>query len=386
MQSRVTMAAVARQAGVHTTTVSLALRNHPSLPPATRKRLQALAAQMGYQRDPALSALVAYRRQTRPLRHNTLLAYITHWDTRLGWKALPAHHDFYEGAAQKATALGYQLEHFWLGEPGITHHRMSRILYARGIRGLILASHRREYDAPLNFEWEKFSGVKIDFSPRAQPLHLVTNDQRTIATVAVRRALSAGYRRIGFVMPDWWDAFVDRAWSAGFLAEQQSVAAEHRVPILFYRPGPTEKQPPDPAVPREELARWLKIHRPEVIVSCSFFVPPGLLASLGLSVPRDLAFVETFLEKSDGSIAGVHQNCRRVGELAVEIVAGQMHQNIFGIPAIPTSTLVEGTWFDGASLPLRTPGPAAVTPRVAPLPFPPRPVSRHRRTGLAPTT
>ncbi len=349
------MADVARKAGVHATTVSLALRNHPSLPPATRQRLQQLAHDMGYQRDPALSALVAYRRLTHPPKSNALIAYITHWESRWGWKQHPAHLKFFEGANAKSAQLGYRLEHFWLGEPDMTHRRMSRILYARGITGIILASHRREWDEAIDFEWEKFGGVKIDFAPIGQQLHIVTNDQRTIMALAVQRALAAGYRRIGVVMPYWWDQFVDLAWSAGFLAEQQLIPTADRVPILFYSPPLTTQTSEESnfQVPTATLAEWMQEHEPEVILSYGPFVRNSL-AALGLAVPKDVAFVELFLEQCDGSTAGVRENCERVGELAVEILVGQLQQHAFGIPAIPTATLVEGTWCDGRTMPLRS--------------------------------
>jgi LacI family transcriptional regulator len=68
-------------------------------------------------------------------------------------------------------------------------------------------------------------------------------------------------------------------------------------------------------------------------------------------VPKDVAFVELFVESEDGSMAGVRENCFRVGEVAVEVLVSSLHQNSTGIPPIATSTLVEGTWIDGASLP-----------------------------------
>ncbi|MGK0236799.1 MAG: LacI family transcriptional regulator [Candidatus Pelagisphaera sp.] len=55
---------IAAKAGVHQTTVSPALGNHPSLPKKTRDRIQGLAKEMDYQPDPALSALIAYRQST----------------------------------------------------------------------------------------------------------------------------------------------------------------------------------------------------------------------------------------------------------------------------------------------------------------------------------
>ncbi len=375
------MATIAARAGVHTTTVSLALRNHPSLPLETRQRLQALATEMGYQRDPALSALVAYRRQACPSKSNPLLAYVTNCESRGGWKEHPAHLAFFKGAQRKGAELGYQLEHFWLREEGMSHRRLSRILYARGITGIIFASHENEADVPIDFEWSKFSAVKIDFSPRSQPLHMVTNDHRMIGAVAVQRVMAAGYRRIGFVMPFWWDAFVARAWSAGFLGEQLSLDAAERIPILYYStPSHCGRQAPisNHAVPREQLAAWLRAHRPEVIVSCGPFVKAPL-AELGVSIPQDIAFVDIFLEHSDGSTAGMHQNCHRVGELAVEVLAGQLQKHLDGLPTIPTATLVEGTWHDGASLPPRHSRVPMITPFVGDAPAPRSPVRIIRR-------
>ncbi|MEI6861266.1 MAG: LacI family DNA-binding transcriptional regulator [Verrucomicrobiota bacterium] len=353
MNGRITMGDVAKRAGVHVTTVSLALRNHASLPPATRDRLRRLAEKMGYRPDPALSALVAYRHRARLAKDQPTLAYVTNWDTQWGWREhVAAHRMFFEGATAKAALLGYRLEHFWLGERGLTPRRLSDILAARGITGVILASHRLAADVPLDFDWLRLSAVKIDFFPREPAMHNVTNDQRAVIQMAVRRAREAGYRRIGLVMPTWWDEIVDLAWSAGFLAEQQALPAAARVPILLYDDPEREC-----LVPRPLLAEWLRRHQPEAIVSYEPFVRPQL-AALGVAVPQDVAFADIFLTKVDGRTAGVRQNCHRVGELAVEILAGQLHQNVLGLPGIPISTLVEGTWFEGTSLPA-CPAPVA---------------------------
>lgn len=357
------MAEIASQAGVHVTTVSLALRNHPSLPATTRERLQALARELGYQRDPALQALIAYRRKSRPRKEAPPLAYITNWWTRFGWKQAAAHGEFFAGAESKAHELGYALEHFWLGEPKLTHQRMSDILSARGITGVIIASHKYEVDAALRFDWPRFSAVKIDFFPHEPTLHNVTNDQRAIVRVAMRRVIAAGYRRIGFVIQRGWDDGVDLAWSAGFLAEQLALRHDDRIPI-FFSPNPPG---PDPAVEgnttllvaRELFEKWYRRHRPEVLISYGPFVRPHLEA-MGVTVPGEVAFVDILLQELDGSTAGVRQNSQRVGEVAVEILAGQLQQHTFGIPKYPTATMVEGTWFDGASLPNRTGSPAAL--------------------------
>lgn len=346
------MAKIAERAGVHVTTVSLALRNHPRLPPATRQRIQLLAEKMGYRPDPALSSLVAYRMGNRPRKNEPVLAYITNWNDAWSWKAAPAHADFYAGATAKASALGYQLEHFWLGEPGLSHQRMSDILYNRSITGLIIASHREGADASLKFDWSRFSAVRIDHLPHEPALHHVTNNQRAIVQLAMRRVMTAGYQRIGLVLRADWDTTTDLAWSAGFLAEQQKIPGSRRIPPLFF-PNRLGAVSPD----QDLFETWFRLHRPEVLIGYGPSLLPRL-AAMGLAVPRDVAFVDVLLGEPDGRIAGVRQNCQRVGELAVQILVGQLHQNIYGLPPFATATLVDGTWIDGKSLPLRTPAPS----------------------------
>jgi LacI family transcriptional regulator len=356
-ERRVTLSDIAARADVHVTTVSLALRNHPRLPAETRERIQALAKKMGYAPDPFLRALVAYRGKIMPRRNPPTLAYVTHWNTRWGWKKVTAHPDFYAGAERKARELGFQLDHFWMGEPGLTHSRLSSILSARGINGIIIASHMREVDVALHFDWSRFSAVKIDYFPHQPELHNVTNNQCNIVRLAMQRIMAMGYRRIGFVMHRGWDHSVDHLWSAGYLCEQQNLARADHIPMfLFPEAEPVEawinESKSAVIAPANTFTKWFRRYQPEVIISKWSFVEPRF-AELGLRVPEDVAFADVFLDKFDGRVAGVRQNHETVGELAVEILAGQLQHNKYGVPEIPTTTFVEGTWFDGASCPRR---------------------------------
>jgi LacI family transcriptional regulator len=356
-ERRVTLSDIAARADVHVTTVSLALRNHPRLPAHTRERIQNLAKEMGYAPDPFLRALVAYRGKVMPRRNPPTLAYVTNWNTRWGWKKVTAHPDFYTGAENKARELGFSLDHFWMREPGLTHSRLNSILSARGINGIIIASHMREVDVALHFDWSRFSAVKIDYFPHQPELHNVTNNQCNIIRLAMQHVMHMGYRRIGFVMHRGWDHSVDHLWSAGYLCEQQNLAASDHIPVYLF-PGaePVEawinESKAEVVAPKDTFDRWYKKYRPEVIISKASFVMPRF-EDLGLKVPKDVAFADVFLDKFDGTTAGVRQNHGTVGELAVEILAGQLQHNKYGIPEIPTTTFVEGTWFDGASCPTK---------------------------------
>lgn len=354
-ENRVTLAKIAEKAGVHVTTVSLALRNHPRLPKETRQRIQALAREMGYAPDPMLRALVSYRANVAKNRTRATLAYVTNWATRWGWKKVTAHPDFYAGALAKASELGYKLEHFWMREEGMTEQRLSQILYSRGINGLIIASHGREMGDSLRLDWEHLSAVKIDYFPHHPVLHNVTNNQCDIIRLAVQRVMALGYRRIGFVLHRGWDHAADRLWMAGFLCEQQTIPEQDVIPAhLFPDPEPVERwlkeSDSDVMVDSKPFRQWFRKYRPEVIISKGSFVRKEL-AAMGLRIPRDVALVDVFLENFNGVTAGVRQNHADVGAQAVEILSGQLQHNKFGVPQIPKTTYVEGTWFDGRSCP-----------------------------------
>jgi len=352
---RVTLSDIARNAGVHVTTVSQALRNHPGIAKGTRHRLQALAREMNYRTDPFLRALVTYRKRQASAHGIPTLAYVTNWYTRWGWKKVPAHAGFYAGAELKARELGFRLEHFWLHEPGFTQQRLGEVLAAKGINGVIIASHIRELDDQLQLDWQRLSAVKIDYFPHEPRLHNVTNNQCNIIRLAMRRLMALGYRRLGFVVHRGWNHAVDNNWTAGYLTAQQDLPKRDWLPAhIFPSIHPVARwfHETDASVPADPgpFRTWLARHRPEVVIAKAAYVLP-LIRSFGLRIPEDIAFADLFLEKPDGTMGGVRQNHELVGGAAVEVVAGQLQHNKFGVPVIPLKTYVDGTWFDGASCP-----------------------------------
>lgn len=355
MPRYVTLADVAARAGVHPTSVSLAVRRRPGISEETRERILSVARELGYTPAPFVRALATYRHGRAAQLRTSTLAYLTNWRTRWGWKEVPAHRKFFAGAEAKASELGFGLRHLWLHEGGHTPQSLAVKLRAEGIDGLIVASHSREMGDELNLDWENFSAVKIDYFPHHPPLHNVTNSQLDIARLAVRKAAAAGYRRIGFVYHRGWNHAVDQNWTAGFLGEQALLTSGEKVPPhIFPEKYPKERwfneTNPSVMADPEPLARWLERHRPDVVIAKSDYVLP-VFEKLGLKIPQDCAFVDVHLEKPDGRVAGVRQNHDTVGALAVEILVGQLQHNKYGVPATPTTTFVEGTWFEGASCP-----------------------------------
>jgi len=354
MKVRVTQIDIARVAGVHNTTVSLALRNSRLIPDATRKRIQAIAVELGYSPDPVLQALAAYRNSRRPLLHANTIAYITDWETKWGWRDQPWHEKYFLGAQRKAAEIGYPIEHFWLGEAGMNQKRLSCMLLHRGITGAVLATHQMCGELS-GIDWSRLSAVKIGCFPQVPALNQVTIDHGSVVNLPMQRLLSSGYKRVGFVMSRCWDDLFNQAWSKACFAEQYLLPAKERLPILHLGNSrydlPSDNANQERSDDTRVFARWYRENRPEVILGLAPHVLTHI-ERLGLVVPRDVAYADLFLGNPGNELAGVRQNCERVGELAVEILAAQLQQNEFGVPAVATTTSVAGAWTDGASLPV----------------------------------
>lgn len=341
---RITLRDIARRAGVHFTTVSLALRNHPRLPRETCEEIQRVAREMGYVPDPMLASLASYRNALRPAGYQATLAWVTSHPTRQGWRDWPIFCEHFAGAEARAAALGYRLEEFWLGEPGMRGDRAGQILQSRGITGLIIAPQPRA-GAEVDLPWEKFSAITIGYSLARPQLHMACAHQYRCIRLALHELAGRGYCRPGMVMLRSSDDRVDHNWLAGLLVQQFAAPAATVPPLLLERWD------------EAAFARWLARHRPDALVSKCVEVEAALRA-LGRRVPRDLGVAFLTDTHPGDKHSGVDENPRQVGAAAVDFLVGMLHRNERGVPEHPHRLLIEGTWIEGRTV---RPRPAART-------------------------
>jgi len=355
MNSRITQSDIARAAGVHNTTVSLALRNSPLIPAATRDRIRGIAKSMGYCPDPALQALVAYRRNRQPLRCGEALAYVTQGGGRLGSHHEAIHEAHHRAATAKATELGYHLEPFRLGESGLSVRRLNSVLLHRGIRGVIFAAASTAGTDLSGLDWPRLAAVHLGDSATNPAMNQVTLDPTTVVRLAMQQVLYAGYRRVGLALPHDWDKLTDQVWSATFHAEQYRCHLKDRLPVLHLQ-SPLHTTPAAGISPHHaandasSLLRWSRQYRPDVVLGLS----PAVLAHIrdcGFQVPHDFAYADLMLTGAGSAGAGVWVDTVRMGALAVEMLSAQLQQNAFGPPPVATVTAVGGVWRPGPTLP-----------------------------------
>lgn len=344
--ARVTQRDLARLARVSHTTVSLALRDHPSIPAATRIRIAELALRHRYQPDPMLAALNAYRVSRTPSRFQGTLAWLTSFDTPHAWRSMIQAEGYFLGAREAAERLGYKLDEFWIGDPTITARRATHILQSRGVRGIIVAPLPVAH-GNLGLDWNRFAAVALGYSLARPQLHVVMNHQFRNMRHLVQHLHGLGYRRLGFAMPATTDERVDHNYIGGFwVAQQELPAASARLPPLLA-----------PAFGPDVFRRWFRRARPDAVVTSASWAHQVIawLDAEGLEVPRDVGVAVASIPYGDRVISGIDENVRAVGAMAVSTVVGMIHRNETGIPPTPWRILAEGTWFPGRTVTRRRP-------------------------------
>jgi len=336
---RVSLQQIAAEAGVSRATASRALRHHPAIPAETRERVQSVARRLGHAVNPLLSALMTHVRAVRSGKQLGTIAYLTAWPTRDGGKSSPTDAAYFRGASERAVHSGYRLEEFWLKEPGMTSRRMSQILDARGIRGLIVAPLPfPPARGHLSLDWSRFAVVTLGYSLWRPNLDRVASHHGNNIVRAVHELRRLGYRRIGLALLDGLDERLDRNLVASFHSVQQGTNVASRLPVLVI--GTRGER---------QFARWFQAHRPDVVVSLGG-PALGWLRNLGLRIPGQVGFVELDLPDTSGACAGIDQHSDTLAATAVDLLVAQIHRSEFGVPTLPKLILVEGTWVEDATV------------------------------------
>lgn len=327
---------IADQVGVHHSTVSRALRNDRRLSRQTIDRITSAAKQLDYCPNPMLSALMAYRLQKTKTAFKSNLGWITNYPTRDGWREYEKI-GYYRGAKRRAESLGYKIDEVWLKEPGMTQQRVTQILLARNIQGLLFIPQPRSR-AHLKLDWSKFSAVTFGRTLEIPVLHSVDNNHFRSMSTLMRQLKRLGYQRPGFACMPRIHESNERTWLGAFITYQKSEPSK-QIPVFM-------KQPWTLAA----FKKWYMQYRPDVVISHVDDVLTWLEA-MGLKVPKDVGFALCARHREFyPRCAGLDENSEVVGEQAVDVLVQMINRGEVGIPTTPTSTQIEGEWVPGKTL------------------------------------
>jgi LacI family transcriptional regulator len=305
---RVTIVTIARELGVHPSTVSRALSGASRVSGKRAAQIRAAALALGYKPNPWARSLRTHR--------SHLIGLVV---PRLTDGVL-AH--MFEAAEDRARSAGYQAVTSSTRDVDEEERRLVRALTDRRVDGLILATAL--LDDPLLDELAA-QGVPFVLLNRRSGDHPVVRGNDALGGyLAVRHLISAGHRRIGFISgPKGVSTAVDRregyerALTEGGLALDPALVVES----TFSAEGGVRAA--SDLLSRED--------RPTAIFAVNDATAVGAMAvarDLGLEVPDDLALVgynDTELAALlPVGLSSVSVSVKQMGEIAVDLLLEQL--------------------------------------------------------------
>lgn len=270
---KVTIADVAKEAGVSTMTVSRVINNKGEISPVTRKRVQGVIDRLGYQPSAIARSLSTNRTQTFGL----VVPDITN----------PFFPGIVRGAEDTATAQGYSIILCNTVENLAREQEALELLEGKRVDGVVVCSARLP-DAELLLLIKRHPAAVLFNRPALNGVSgSVQVDDAYGAMCAVQHLVAAGRQTIGFLSgPPYSYSGQRRAlgFTAALEAAGYAVAPELQAPC-----SPTEGG-------GYQAARKLLTDNPEIdgLVCYNDLVAIGVLqacAALGVGVPEDVAVV-----------------------------------------------------------------------------------------------
>jgi len=351
MSRKTTTADIARMLGLSRTTVSKALNGHPTVPPATRRRVLDMAAQLHYKHyRPDSPAHPSERGDDAGAAMRTIACLVRASLARSSSKGYWV--DVLQGVEESMRRRGWNMVlHFVQEEDleslslprslaearvdGVIMAGITRLAYVRAVAGLDLPAVLIDHDSAARAEDALFDTVLMESARSVRDL--------------TARLIALGHRRIGFIgdiednlsFMERWDGFRLAMADAG-LAVDPACCAVARKPRHYF----------DGAEIAGALAAMP--HLPTAFVCANDVVAirtVQALGRMGLAVPRDVSVtgfdsIETDIDPlPDGlSLASVRIDAVRVGSRAFEQLVLRMEQPDRPIEHIRLATApVEGT-------------------------------------------
>lgn len=338
LRRRVTLRDVAKRAGYGIAATSMVLRGDKRLPESTRLAIQKAAETLGYKPDPMLSALATYRQAQRNQKDHGTIAYVTNWPTRNQWRNVDSFISFYDGAKRHALQLGYNLEEFWLREPGLSQTRASTILESRGIKGLIVAPVPGTV-GHVGLRWSSFCAVALGYTLTYPALNFSVSNQARALELAWHELRHFGYRKIGLALRLTHDKRVKNSWSSGHAIQQELHKKScPKIPGLIAKDWD-----------KYMLQSWFLKYRPEAVISAT---PESRkwLEEVGAKCPDDYGLVMLNVFPFGSDQTGIYEHPDLIGEAAVSLLSVMMQTNQVGIPSPRRGMLTDPTWNPGKTI------------------------------------
>ena len=341
---RVTLRDIAEKLGLSRMTVSLALRDDVHVAKSTKRKVLAMSRKLGFRADPKVAKLMSdLARLRRTPGYQGEIAFLTSSQSEFAWKESYHFSGCYRGAEKRALELGYRLTPFWTRDPQFEKKRLSNILFARGIQGIIIAPLAVDVagvaDSVLDLDWKRFCLVHLGATLLRPELNLVRHNHFHGMRHSLEQLESHGYRRIGFAIVESGDILSSRLWTAAYLHWRNRRGMDADLPGFVYPWG---------AFPEDRFCDWIRDHQIDAVVTMQGDLYPAI-KRIQKSLSRHVGFSVLDHPGDKSPFSGIEQNAAEHGQVAVDQLVHAMNHNLTGLPRHPLQTLIQGRWHESAS-------------------------------------
>ena len=323
-------------------TVSLALRGDPQVSKDTQARIRAIAEELDYQPNAKVSRAMAELAKSRHVEADERLAFLTSDRTEKGWRKWRHNMECFEGASTRALEYGYVLEPFWLRQPKRSLEKLSRMLWSRGIEGVMVAPLGNDFEQDgkrtFEFDWSKFGVVELAETLDEPRFDCARHDHFDGMLLALFSLESLGYRRIGLVLDSMLDVRTRHRWYSAYLLWKSVRGFSEEISVLFYD-----------AFDIGKVTDSIKQMKLDALVSPRLTLAAEL-RDAGFRVPEDIG-VAGLDRPSDArsEVAGISQHTETIGSAAADLLVSLVRRGEKGIPAFPSQQICGGLWVEGTT-------------------------------------
>jgi LacI family transcriptional regulator len=330
---------VAAKAGVSITTVSLSLNGNPRISEKVRKRIQKIAHDLGYRRDPIAKAL-----QERSGSKGGggsffgTVGLIMSKACAKNRRANPYCEQRDQMLETSCNNMGYSLNRFEVGLSKSELKSLDRILEARNIRGLFLYGDNEDIHA-INLDWSRYAAVAYSGSLYERFIHNVMSLSYQDAYAAIDEIRKLGYKKPGCFIPGGKYKYLESGLSAGLSLWENSGKS-----ALFCHPYADDH----PAI-KEKFGQWIRQYNPDVVVA-SDVSTLGWLKEGGSQVPAKTGFACLDVPPDQTLISGMVQPREFVCKTMADILHGMLMRHEYGPPVPPMCIQIPAKWNPGQTL------------------------------------
>lgn len=319
---------LAAKLGISHAAVSMALRNHPSISRATRERVQELAKQMNYRGNILVNALMTQVRRGRVSSGGEVIGLLLEGAVM---STAPSVVEGVEAARRQANLAGLRLDIFLLGRGGEDSASVNRVLFSRGIRGVIVGPMPLEL-SPLAIDWGRYACMAIGYSFQQVIMHRVANAHFAGLMACYMELRKTGCERIGCVLGRDEDERSRYFWQAAARTVSHLHGGAAIPPLMMER-----------SLQRALFEQWFHEHRPQAVIGNY----PDYVAEWITRMKLDATYVSLDYY-TQRPWAGIRQSWAEIFAATVDQLVGKLARNEFGLPETPRTTLIEGVWVAGS--------------------------------------